>query len=109
MKTEYLILGVVAILLIVLFIRRKAVKEFLHSPEAEKAIKGFIVFAEKVYVGDKKGKDRLEYVCERVRDILPSGLRAVVTTKMLVEVVEYLFEELAQTIDGHKVAVEEGV
>lgn len=110
MKTAYFVItGVVVAIIILAVSNRKNIHRFLKKPETVNAIKQFILAAEKYIVGDKKGQERLELVVERLMDYLPDWAKKVVTRQMLIEAVNYVFEQLAEKIDGHTIAVEKAV
>lgn len=95
MKTEYFVIaGAVALALVIIFYRAKVV-EYLRTEETKAEIKKYILVAEKYITGEKKGQERLELVCARLRDYLPQPLRTFVTTKAMVDAVNFVFEQIA--------------
>lgn len=107
MKAIYVVIAVAifATTVIVLYTRKDKVKKFLEEPKTKAFIKGFCVQAEQIIKGEKKGTDRLIYVCNELYKYMPDKLKPLTSPQQLAETVDRIFKEIAKEINGHKVAV----
>ena len=77
--------------------------EYVSTEEFKESVHQVMVYAEELIVGNKVGHERLLYVCGWIHSHLPAALQKVVTTEMLAELVNELFEVYAVSVDGSKI------
>lgn len=88
---------------------KKGLADFLDSQRTARLIKMLCAQAEQLITGDKKGADRLVFVCTKLYNLMPPKWQRLVTPAQLAETVDYIFKEIAIMAEGHRVAPEQGV
>lgn len=88
--------------LIVYAYREKISSDFFNDEKVKKAIKSLILAAEK-YLDSRTGQEKLAWVVERVTQMLPGYIRIYITDKMIIKVINIIFDQIAVVIDGHRV------
>lgn len=90
-------------------VNRRKLSKFLSRPKTKERIASLCRMAEEYITGTKQGAKRLEFVCERLWEILPKPLQKYASAADLAETVNYIFSQIAVcTPEGATVAGEEG-
>lgn len=106
MKAEYLVIAAAVIIAALLIWKRKQVLAFLQKESVQKEIKHYIIWAEETYIGEGRGAEKMDRVCERLWGFLPGKIRTFVTKDDLKAVIEFIFEQMKVRIDGHNVPID---
>ena len=77
-------------------------KEFLHSEQTKKTIGALCRLADQLVGGT--GRERLAYVCGKLYELVPDNLQGVITIEKLQEIVNLVYNEIKEYVDGHWVA-----
>lgn len=77
-------------------------EEFISNDSTRRAIKALCRRADKVVLGE--GSERLAYVCGKLYELVPDNLQSVITIEKLQEVVNLVYNEIKEYVDGHWVA-----
>lgn len=77
-------------------------KEWLAAEQTKKTIGTLCRLADQLVGGT--GRERLAYVCGKLYELVPDNLQSVITIEKLQEVVNLVYNEIKEYVDGHWVA-----
>ena len=77
-------------------------KEWLAAEQTKKTIGALCRLADRLVGGT--GSERLAYVCGKLYELVPDNLQSVITIEKLQEVVNLVYNEIKEYVDGHWVA-----
>ena len=112
LNIEYIAICLLSALLIgfsVLRIKkRKDIAAFFARADIRNRIKELILLVEKD-MNSEEGHNRLWRVCQYIWSFIPPSLKPFVTVEMLCNVVQTIFDLLAERKDGHTVPVDKEI
>lgn len=85
--------------------KREDIKKFFEREDIRNRIKQLILLAEKELSG-QAGQDKLWKVCSYIWSFIPPSLKPFISVEFLVDIVNLVFDEIAEVIDGHRVPVD---
>ena len=77
-------------------------KEWLAAEQTKQTIGALCRLADQLVGGT--GRERLAYVCGKLYELVPDNLQSVITIEKLQEVVNLVYNEIKEYVDGHWVA-----
>ena len=84
--------------------KRHDIIAFFNREDIRNRIKQLIILAEKEF-HDKTGQEKLWKVCSYIWSFIPPSMKPFISVDMLVGIVNLIFDEIAEYIDGHRVPI----
>ena len=101
-----LVLSALCIGIIVIAVKKRSdIINFFQREDIRNRIKQLILLVEKEF-HDKTGQDKLWKVCSYIWSFIPPSMKPFISVDFLVAIVNLIFDEIAEMIDGHRVPVD---
>ncbi len=106
----YIISLILVVAAALVLVKKGQVARFLAQPSTYQAVVRLCCRAEQYITGTKQGARRLACVCGWLYSAMPHRLQAYVTAGQLAETVNYIFGQIATTLEnGTRIATQKGV